>query len=235
LSRSEFLQFLGATFHLSPEAADSKTRLLEQLERTLAGGRRAALVVDEAQSLSYEILEEIRLLANIESDTEKLLPVVLAGQPELADRLNEQALRQLKQRVALRCVLPPLSLHESAAYIAARIERAGGSPGRLFSRDAVLAVYQHSNGIPRTINVICDNALLTGYAEDRRPVGADVIEMVCRDFDLPSTARARTGPPLFEPASSIEPASMINGRSPFGNAFSSAAAAGRWALKRRSS
>jgi general secretion pathway protein A len=230
LSRAEFFEFLARSFRLAPDTMGSKTRLLEELERMLVAGCRGALVVDEAQSASKDILEEIRLLANIESDTEKLLPVVLVGQPELADRLNEPGLRQLKQRVALRCVLPPLSLQESAAYIAARIETAGGKPGQVFSREAVLAIYEHSGGIPRTINVICDNALLTGYADDQRPIGADLVESVCRDFDLPRSAYVPAAPRgRFPPRQQPHLAAP---RSGVGHAFSSAVAAGRWALKR---
>ena len=135
--------------------------------------------------MPYELLEEIRLLVNIESHTEKLLPLVLAGQPELATRLNEPELRQLKQRIDLRCMLAPLSLQESATYISFRIQRAGGDPGRMFSREAVLAIHEHACGIPRTISVICDNALLNGFALQRRQVDADLIVETCRDFDLP--------------------------------------------------
>ena len=101
-------------------------------------GELTALVVDEAQSLNAELLEEIRLLANIETATDKLLPLVLAGQPELADRLNDSSLRQLKQRVALRCEISPFDLPETAAYIAARIRLAGGEASRLFTREAVM-------------------------------------------------------------------------------------------------
>ena len=197
LSRGEFLEFLVDKFGLPAAASASKTRLLKELEQMLVGGRRAALIVDEAQSVPLELLEEVRLLANIESDSEKLLPVILAGQPELADRLNEPALRQLKQRVALRCTLTPLGLRETAAYIVARIEGAGGKPAGLFSKEAVLAVHERSGGIPRTINVICENALLTGFAEDLRPVGRDVIDAVCRDFDLArGAAPAREDRPI---------------------------------------
>ena len=129
-------------------------------------------------------MEEVRLLANIESDTDKLLPVVLVGQPELADRLNEPALRQLKQRVALRCQLDPLELHQTAAYIAHRLTLAGGDPASVFSREAVIAIHERSHGIPRSINVVCDNALLTGFALERRPIESDVIAEVGDDFDL---------------------------------------------------
>jgi general secretion pathway protein A len=207
LTRSEFLEFLAARFGLPSEMAASKTKLLDELEAQLVEGRRAVLVIDEAQSVPLDLLEEVRLLANIESDTEKLLPVILVGQPELADRLNESALRQLKQRVALRCTLNALSLREAAGYIAGRTEIAGGEPAQIFSREAVLRIFERSRGIPRTISVICDNALLTGYAEEQRPVGARLIETVCRDFDLPqvgkssvAVAAVTTGPAAVVPA-----------------------------------
>jgi type II secretory pathway predicted ATPase ExeA len=196
LSQTDFLRFLASSFGLPVDAEVSKTRLLADLERMLVGGKRAAVIVDEAQSLPHHLLEEIRLLANIESDTEKLLPVLLVGQPELAARLNEPALRQLKQRVALRCTLGPLTLHESGAYIAGRIEIAGGNPRALFSRDAVVAIHEASGGIPRTISVICANALLTGYADEQRPINRRIIETVCRDFDLsldPASATVDSG------------------------------------------
>ncbi len=134
LTRDEFIEFLARGFALGAEAMTSKTTMLLELERVLrerrAAGETIALVIDEAQSLSHELLEEVRLLANIETSTEKLLPVVLAGQPELADRLNEPSLRQLKQRVALRCHLGLLDPTETAAYIAGRLRVAGGDAGR---------------------------------------------------------------------------------------------------------
>jgi len=189
LARHEFIEYLAEAFGLSPQAASSKARFLIELERALIAYRRAgtpvALVVDEAQSLPGELLEEIRLLANIETDTEKLLPLLLLGQPELADRLNEPGLRQLKQRVALRCRLEPLELAETASYIATRISIAGGTAARLFTREAVRAVHSRSGGIPRLINVLCDNALVSGFALDRCPVGEDIIAEVGMDFDLP--------------------------------------------------
>jgi general secretion pathway protein A len=192
LERLEFLQLLAARFGVPAHAGLSSAVVLDGLERMLTQNRRAALFIDEAQTVPFDMLEEIRLLGNIESDVEKLLPIVLVGQPELADRLNEPGLRQLKQRVALRCTLDPLTLQETAAYIAARIQIAGGEPGRLFSREAVLAIFEHSAGIPRTISVICDNALLTGYAEDRAQIDVDVIEAVCRDFDLQRRGAGRS-------------------------------------------
>src|SRR5687768_8087622 len=120
LDRREFVEMLASQFGLSAHAATSKTALLLELEALLAArrgrGESSVLIVDEAQSLPLELLEEIRLLANIETADEKLLSVILAGQPELSDRLNERPLRQLKQRVALRCELSPLTLQEGCAY-----------------------------------------------------------------------------------------------------------------------
>src|SRR5688572_28176164 len=125
LRPDDFLRLLALRFDLGPEAGESKAILLERLEALLrerrAAGETTALVIDEAQSLSVELLEEIRLLANIETSDEKLLPLVLAGQPELSARLDETGLRQLKQRVALRCEIAPFELPETAAYIASRI------------------------------------------------------------------------------------------------------------------
>ena len=141
-------------------------------------------MVDEAQSLSTELLEEIRLLANIETTTEKLLPLVLVGQPELAARLEDLNLRQLKQRVALRCEITPFTLPETAEYIASRIRTAGGVVARLFTRQAVMVIHEHSRGIPRTISVMCDNALVSGFALGRQPVDREILLEVSRDFHL---------------------------------------------------
>jgi general secretion pathway protein A len=188
LTREEFIYMLATRFELGAEAAASKAVLLQALEGVLkerrARGEITALIVDEAQRLSTELLEEVRLLANIETPSQKLLPLVLAGQPELAARLEEPELRQLKQRVALRCEIAPFGLSETAAYIAGRIETAGGVPSRLFTREAVTLIHECSGGIPRTINVICDNALVSGMALDRRPVDRAMVLEVCEDFSL---------------------------------------------------
>lgn len=205
LTREEFVEALARGFQLSDEAAGSKTALLLELEtmlrRRLAGGETTALIVDEAQRLSDELLEEIRLLANVETDTEKLLPLVLVGQPELGDRLNQPSLRQLKQRVALRCEVAALSLAETAAYIAHRIRSAGGDAGRLFSREAVVLVHQCSRGIPRTVSVMCDNALLCAFAAGRHRVECDIVREVAHDFDLPAPGVPDSaGPSVVAPA-----------------------------------
>jgi type II secretory pathway predicted ATPase ExeA len=209
LTRAEFFEYLAAGFGFSEEAARSKTRFLHELEEAIVtrGLENAtlALVVDEAQSLPCELLEEVRLLSNTEASTGRSLAVALVGQPELAARLNDPGLRQLKQRVALRCELTPLSLEETAAYIAERVRIAGGIAHLLFTREAVMAIHDRSGGIPRTISVICDNALVNGFAADAKPVGPDVIVEVCRDFAIGTEAGAAavTGKP--EAAASASP------------------------------
>jgi type II secretory pathway predicted ATPase ExeA len=197
LTRNEFLQLLASRFDLDAAAADSKAEFIRQLEAVLhrrhETGLLTTLVVDEAQSMSDDLLEEVRLLANIESDTDKLLQVLLSGQPELARRLGRPELRQLKQRVALRACLAPLTADETAAYILGRLHLAGGSPGRIFTYEALNAVHVASAGIPRTINVICDNALLAGFASDEQPVLKSTVELVCRNLDIESSCAAAAG------------------------------------------
>lgn len=205
LSRQEFVELLAARFGLSGDAVRSKAVMLVELEGLLRArwnvGESTVLIVDEAHALPLDLLEEIRLLANIETDDEKLLTVILAGQSELADRLNERALRQFKQRIALRCELRPLSLVEAAGYIAGRIQTAGGSAATLFTREAVSLVHEFARGIPRTISVIADNALLGGFAAGVRPVNAEIVREVCRDFDLtPDTLVSHR---MAEPAAAL--------------------------------
>jgi len=203
LTREEFFDYLARGFGFSEQAGRSKVHFLRELDTALA--RHAAdrhvmaLVVDEAQSVPYELLEEIRLLTNAEAATGQSLAVALVGQPELASRLDEPHLRQLKQRVVLRCELTPLSLKDTAGYIAGRVRTAGGEATRLFSRDAVVAIHEGAKGIPRIISVICDNALVNGFAADQQPVGAATIAEVCKSlsFGPASAGHAAPGDPSF--------------------------------------
>ncbi|HXI28143.1 MAG TPA: AAA family ATPase [Vicinamibacterales bacterium] len=192
LTRAEFFETLAARFGLTGAAEKSKASLLGGLEAAIRSrqSRReiTALAVDEAQAIPDEILEEIRLLANLETPTSRLLPVVLAGQPELGERLKHPSLRQLKQRIALRCELKPLDLPDTAGYIASRIRTAGGDPANIFTREAVTLIHEYSRGLPRTISVMCDNALTSGFALDQRPVSGDIVREVIRDFDLHAAA-----------------------------------------------
>lgn len=204
LSRNEFVEMMARKFGLSERAERSKTALLEELERLLRDRRdrdeTTVMIIDEAQSLPLELLEEIRLLANIETNHEKLLSVIIAGQPELAVRLNNSELRQLKQRVALRCELRALTRTETETYIAGRIRAAGGIASRVFTREAVSLIHDAAKGLPRTINVIADNALLGGFASGVRPVGSDIVREVCQDFDL-GDARPAAEPSSMAPSS----------------------------------
>jgi general secretion pathway protein A len=188
LTRDEFYEYLARSFALSTGAAESKTRFLFELRRMLlervANERFTSIIVDEAQSAPFHLLEEIRLLGNLETPTTKLLNVVLAGQPELAERLNDASLRQLKQRVSLRCELGPFDLVNTASYIAGRLRIAGGDAARVFTQKAVIAIYEASAGLPRTVNVIADNALIGGFARQVKPVTAGVVREVCSDFDI---------------------------------------------------
>src|SRR5258705_827539 len=208
LTRDEFVETLASRFDLGANAERSKATLLGGLESTVrdrqARGDITALVVDEAQALSDELLEEIRLLANMETPIGKLLPVVLAGQPELAERLNEPGLRQFKQRVALRCELKPLDLPDTASYIASRIRTAGGDPGMIFTREAVTLIHEYSHGVRRTFSVMCANALMSRFALDQRRIDGHIVREVCRDFDLrPAAGKLQPAPTplvLVEPA-----------------------------------
>src|SRR5262245_15898905 len=204
LTRNEFYELLAERFDLAGRAARSKAAFLGQLESMLrerrTTGFHTALVIDEAQSLSSELLEEIRLLANSETSTQKLLPLVLVGQPELRDRLNEPGLRQLKQRITLRCAIEPFNLDETTDYICSRIRTAGGDGTTMFTRDAITMIYERSRGIPRTISVLCDNALLTacGLGLQRMVTRAVVLEVV-RAFDLAPSADAGEQAPAPPP------------------------------------
>jgi general secretion pathway protein A len=188
LNRAEFYQYIARGFGLPADCSASKADFLHEFQKDIAerhaAGGLTTLIIDESQSLPYELLEEVRLLANIETATVKLLNVVLVGQPELADRLNEARLRQLKQRITLRTGLSPLTLRETAAYIAGRLSIAGGSAGQIFTREAIVSVHAASHGLPRIINVVCDNALIGGFAAGVKPIGAAIVQEICRDFDF---------------------------------------------------
>lgn len=194
LTRDEFVEFLASGFGLSADAAKSKTRCLSELTDMLAArhsaGMMAALIIDEAQCLPDALLEEVRLLANIESTSDKLLSIILAGQPELAARMNHPSLRQLKQRLGLRCSLAALDAAETAAYVEARVRIAGGDAATLFTPEAIQTIHRRSRGIPRTISVICDNALVSGFALDQRLIDKDIVLEVCEDFDFPEAETA---------------------------------------------
>lgn len=188
LSPLEFLQYIASDLGL-PTGSHNKGELLLQLANYLISrsqkGLTTVLVVDEAHHLSADILEEIRLLTNLETTEEKLLQILLVGQPELDDKLDSVELRQLKQRVALRSHLAALDLNETKGYIERRVRLAGNSePEKLFPEEAIAAVHRHSRGIPRLINTICENALISSYSRQAPSVTADLVDSIAIDFRL---------------------------------------------------
>ena len=195
LSPFEFIRYIAGDFGL-PVAGMAKDQIIHVLNKFVLqrhqNGSTALLVVDEAHHLSSEVLEEIRLLTNLETAQHKLLQIVIAGQPELDQKLDSVELRQLKQRIALRCRLGPLNLEESQKYITRRLEIAGVLPGDpVFSEAAVSAVFRLSKGIPRLINTICENALLVGYAKSSSVVTPEIVDAVARDLRLGVTSRQK--------------------------------------------
>ena len=188
LSTHEFFQYIMADLGLQ-YSGRSKTEMLLDLNRFLiqrhARGLITALVVDEAQALRPELLEEIRLLTNLETSQQKLLQIVLMGQPELEAVLDSPSLRQLKQRVSLRCQLLPLDEEQTRSYILSRLERAGanGQPP-IFDDEALKTVYEYSRGIPRIINNLCENAMVNAFAREVRTVNPEMISEVAADFRL---------------------------------------------------
>jgi general secretion pathway protein A len=193
LSPSEFLQYILSDFGL-PASGKNKSELLLDLGQFLVSrgskGLTTVLIVDEAHHLSEELLEEVRLLSNLETTDDKLLQIILVGQPELDQKLDSVALRQLKQRVALRAQLGPLDAQETKEYIEHRLRVAGaeGDPGHLFGPEAVAAVYRHSRGFPRLINTVCENALIIAYARQIPRITVDVVEDVAKEFRLDNTS-----------------------------------------------
>jgi general secretion pathway protein A len=189
LSSTEFLQNILTDLGL-PVADKNKSDLLSDLGKFLAsrGSRKmtTVLIVDEAHLLSAHILEELRLLSNFETDDEKLLQIVLVGQPELDENLDDVGLRQLKQRIAVRAHLRSLDADDTKRYIEQRLHlaEAGSRPDPIFPDQTIAAVYRYSKGLPRLINTICDNALMTAYARGLPSVTPEVIADVAREFRL---------------------------------------------------
>jgi general secretion pathway protein A len=178
----EFLALILQEFEQSP-AGNSRAEKIEQLNAFLiscyAQGGRAVLIVDEAQNLSLEILEEIRLLSNLQTDKDYLLQIVLVGQPELRNTLSHPGLRQLAQRISVHYHLSALSEEETAAYVRHRLEVSRGGEGEeIFPPEAIQAVYRHTQGIPRLINLLCDACLVHCFADEIRRVTAPMVDEV---------------------------------------------------------
>jgi general secretion pathway protein A len=187
LTRAEFYDVLMIKFGVQCEST-LKSRQLAALEESIcqnrAEGRMSVLVVDEAQRLSPELLEEVRLLLNMETATEKLLQIIIAGQPELEEILRQPQLRQLKQRVSSICRLKPLNMQELKVYLHHRLTQAGLSTQSLFPPQTIDSLYIYTRGIPRLINSLCDAALQTGFAMQSPVITTAIIDEVAGDLDL---------------------------------------------------
>lgn len=173
LTETQLLRAILNDFGLDAKQQDRLSyieRLNEFLLAESALGNNVALLIDEAQDLSEEVMEQIRLLSNLETDQHKLIQIVLCGQPELQQRLNKTELRQLKQRITVRCRLFPLTEEETARYLRHRLDVAGSDGNVFFLPDAVQKIYKYSGGIPRLVNAVSDNALLAGYVEQKTAI-----------------------------------------------------------------
>jgi general secretion pathway protein A len=208
LSVTEFFDFMMADFGIPCENRIKSQTLLTLnqwlLERYKAG-ERAVLIVDEAQNLSPEMLEEIRLLTNLETSTEKLLQIVLCGQPELKQKLMQPELRQLRQRITLRAKTRALTLEETRGYIDRRLRIAGGSMETVFSSEAVDRLYHHARGIPRITNLLAEHALIAAFVEQQKPITPDIVDTVAQENEF--------GEPEAAPSASAEAAMLPEARS----------------------
>ncbi|HEY7615930.1 MAG TPA: AAA family ATPase [Terriglobales bacterium] len=189
LAPVEFLQYIAGDLGLNVSGRNKSELLLELSSYLIARHQQkltTVLVVDEAHHLSIELLEEIRLLTNLETAEEKLLQILLVGQPELDQKLDSYELRQLKQRIALRSQLEPLSPEETEGYIQRRLQLAGADSHalELLPPETMARVYRHSSGIPRLINTLSENALITAFARQSKSVTPDIIDEVAADFRL---------------------------------------------------
>jgi general secretion pathway protein A len=178
LSTKQFLQGICHELRVPYVQRDTGKALIDRLNQRLlaahAANRRVVLIVDEAQTMSPELLEQVRLLTNLETDRQKLLQIILIGQPELREMLAQRNMRQIAQRITGRYHLEPLTIADATKYVSHRVKVAGGRPG-LFSRRAIRKLFRLSRGIPRLINVIADRALLAAYTRDEHEVGVRLV------------------------------------------------------------
>ncbi len=195
LSLEDFFDYLFEELELEPVEPFRKVRALRRLNahliERLRMGLQTLLIIDEAQNLSDELLEEIRMLSNLETPQSKLLQIVLVGQPELAEKLDQSELRQLRQRVELRHQIVPLDACGTGQYVRERLLIAGHANAEIFTNSALRDVYSYSRGIPRVINVLCDNALLTAFARQSLRVSSAMVKSAADDVGLRAGARPR--------------------------------------------
>jgi len=190
LSSKDFLGYLAYELGVRPSEAGKGNLLRELYLYLLAQHRSGAtvvLVVDEAQQLSAHVLEEIRLLTNLETSQQKLLQIVLVGQPELDQKLESPQLRQLKQRVSVRCNLDGMTAEETREYITHRIRLSGGKAEKIFPQETIVEIYRESRGTPRLINTICDQVLVAAFARQLHSIPVSLVDEIARNFRLQSS------------------------------------------------
>ncbi len=211
-SPKQLFDFMLADFGITCETR-LKSHVLLKLNQWLLeryrAGKTTVLIVDEAQNLSEQLLEEIRLLTNLETSTEKLLQIVLSGQPELDDKLNRPQLRQLLQRIVFRCRTVPLTQEETYGYISERLRIAGANGTPVFSKEAMDSIQNYSKGIPRVVNLLCEHALINSFAERLRPVPASVVKEIAEEFRLGEFAPAPR--PVSRLSAEKEPGERVEG------------------------
>ncbi len=191
VNTTQLFEFILAEFDIPCESR-SKSQQLMRLNHWLLerhdAGETAVLIVDEAQNLTYPVMEEIRLLTNLETSTDKLLQIVLSGQPELDEKLKLPQLRQLRQRISVRCKTSPLTSEQAHEYVAERLRIAGANGQPIFSAKAIDVIHKYAHGIPRVINLLCEHALTSAYVEEQRPIEPPLVDEVAREFQLDEIA-----------------------------------------------
>lgn len=218
----EILEYIFAEFDLAVHNG-KKLYMLQRLNtfllEELRNGGNVALLIDEAQDLEFSVLEDLRLLSNLETAKEKILQIVLSGQPELGQKLSNPILRQLRQRISINCRLLPLSREEITEYLQFRLQAAGCPDLKLFSREAEDRIYHFSRGVPRLVNVVCDNALVIGYALGKKRIGADIIDEAAADLlpvevvepEAPESAVVAPAPVRVRSSSPWQPRVAVTG------------------------
>ncbi len=191
VNTTQLLEFVLAEFEIACESRSKSQQLMRLnhwlLERHEAG-ETVVLIIDEAQNLTYPVMEEIRLLTNLETSTDKLLQIVLSGQQELDEKLKLPQLRQLRQRISVRCKTSPLTKEQTHEYVAERLRIAGANGQPIFSAKAIDVIHKYSHGIPRVINLLCEHSLTGAYVEEQRPIEPPLVEEVVREFQLDEIA-----------------------------------------------
>ena len=195
MGHEDFLNYICEDLGLKSDGVRSHGQNLAALHNFLlscyAENERVFLIIDEAQSLDTKLLEEVRLLTNLETSTNKLLHVILLGQPELNKTLSDERFRALKQRVTIRFNLRTLDLADTKEYILHRLKKAGARNLSVFNESAIKEIYKYSMGIPRVINIVCDNALVTGYSQEQSRIGKPIIEEVIKELEGPGAIKKR--------------------------------------------